>query len=394
MAIKKISGARSFEKAIFFAWGVLFAASTMYMAGFQSCAPAVTKETQESLHSKDFYRGDRKPVSPVKQTEGSPESGATHTLCNCSTPSIASTPSITSTCNSITSDMIFPIMREWGCGHKNMETPRILLPQVGGRDDQLPPFGNQRVVIDVGLGQDAGETFSALEQEFIIFAFEPDGGNMAFVRKKASQHPDKFHFVEVKPGQAPDLSKLPQPPAKGGFVYLFYAALGASISRAGGSGSGNVGGVDTNAAGNIPVVTLDSCIPDWVSSVYLIKIDTQGFELQVLNGAQGLIERVQPRYILYEYSPYLMNMHNYGNVTELLHKLPDMGYMCFDMMGSHLALPRPSWPINTYRDSLYAWRRAEWGFPKKLGQDSIGPWDDIMCANLRQMQSDREPGQR
>jgi len=87
------------------------------------------------------------------------------------------------------------------------------------------------------------------------------------------------------------------------------------------------------------------------------------------------------RYVLFEYSPQLMNEGKLGNHTELLHMLLQLNYMCFDvsdslvlgvssvswisltplalsipfyfpirpkinsqMMGEHLALPRPRHP--------------------------------------------------
>ena len=78
MAVRKIPVRRSFEKAFFFAWGTLFAAVSMYIADSQS------------FYCKHFYHGGRKSLH-VKQAENSPSAQVS---CNCSNPTIMSTPGI------------------------------------------------------------------------------------------------------------------------------------------------------------------------------------------------------------------------------------------------------------------------------------------------------------
>jgi FkbM family methyltransferase len=282
------------------------------------------------------------------------------------------------------SNAILPILRDWGCGHENMEVPKLLVRSLGGRHLENVPIGRSRVVIDVGLGTDSSETLHALREGFVVFSFDPNQANIKHLQ--ANLDPSKYHLVQITPGSPPDLSKLPKPPG-GGYCYIFGAALGETVGAIADTfagGNGNVGMVKTDGAGSLPIVTIDSCIPDWVTEVFFFKIDTQGYELRVLKGAQSIIKRGLARYILYEFSPFLMQTGKLGNHTELLHYLPSLGYMCFDMMGDHLALPRPSSPLSAYYDTLWAWQRSGSGVPH--GPDSIGPWDDIMCANIQRIQ--------
>lgn len=294
-------------------------------------------------------------------------------------------------------DAIFPILREWGCGHENLEVPKVLMPRLGGRSMEPNPVGRNRIVIDVGLGADASETLHAVANGFVVFSFDPDAANIQALRKKIQRRgmQGKFHFVELVPGQAPDFSTFPSPPGNGGFGYVYLAGLGDSVTAADLGGKRNLGQVDTSKKGHTPILTLDASLPPWAQNIFFFKIDTQGYELKVLKGATRIMQSNLARYILFEFSPRLMDDGHLGNHTELLKLLPSLNFTCFDMMGTHLALPRPSSPITAYEHTLLDWKR--WGpgaeFPKRNDGSNvqIGPWDDIMCANWMHMLGDRAP---
>ena len=280
---------------------------------------------------------------------------------------------------------ILPIMREWGCGHDNLEVPRLLVPRLGGRTLERVPIGHDRIVIDIGLGYDAAETLQALSQNFVVFAFDPDPVSVSRLEQTLSRNAsfaNRYTKVKMVPGLAPDLSSLQ--PAKGGHVFIFHAAVGSKTGRASMNGNGNVGSV-VSGRGDTPVVTLDDVMPEWASNIHFLKIDTQGYELNVLEGCTRLLKTNQIRYILFEFSPELMMRSKTGNPLALLGMLPAMGYICFDMMGEHLALPRPSFPLNKYYADLLGWHRYGPGVehPKKV--EGFGPWDDIMCANINRV---------
>lgn len=245
------------------------------------------------------------------------------------------------------------------------------------------PIGKNRVVIDIGLGYDASETLQALAQEFIVFAFDPDQVGISRLEstlKRNSTTADKYTKVQF---DKPILPQLAQP-STAGHVFLFHAAVGSQNGLASMSGNGNVGSV-IGGKGNIHMVTLDTVIPDWAQEIYFLKIDTQGFELNVLNGAIDLLKSARVRYVLFEFSPLLMLKGKTGDPMELLKLLPNMGYTCFDMMGEHLALPRPSSPLSSYYTDLMGWHRYGAGVEHPRSAEGFGPWDDIMCANLAQI---------
>lgn len=77
----------------------------------------------------------------------------------------------------------------------------------------------------------------------------------------------------------------------------------------------------------VEVVTLDSCIGNQV--IDLIKIDVEGFEPEVFNGAKKIIRRCKP-IIVFEFSPILYEDRQCGLSLELLELLDGFGYDIFD----------------------------------------------------------------
>jgi hypothetical protein len=51
---------------------------------------------------------------------------------------------------------VYPLLRDMGCTHKNLETPRLLQMK-----------GDGRIIVDVGLGYDAKETMDAVSNGFM-----------------------------------------------------------------------------------------------------------------------------------------------------------------------------------------------------------------------------------
>ena len=77
------------------------------------------------------------------------------------------------------SNGIHGLLREWQCGHGNMQPPRTIY--AGG-------FGS--IIVDVGLGENAKETMVAVQNGFVVLAFEPMLDNIAKINqtwRKAGQ---------------------------------------------------------------------------------------------------------------------------------------------------------------------------------------------------------------
>jgi hypothetical protein len=114
--------------------------------------------------------------------------------------------------------------------------------------------------------------------------------------------------------------------------------------------------------------------------------DTQGWELKVLNGASELLDRHAFQYIQFEFSPWLMTSHNTGDPTSLLHLLPDKGAVCFDVMGEHNMMPRPSF-LRSYFETLNGGTNGDIMQNDKTQHhtldsykgDNVGPWEDVLC---------------
>ena len=89
------------------------------------------------------------------------------------------------------SNGIHGLLREWQCGHGNMQPPRTIY--AGG-------FGS--IIVDVGLGENAKETMVAVQNGFVVLAFEPMLDNIAKINqtwRKAGQA-SKVQFIRMQRG--------------------------------------------------------------------------------------------------------------------------------------------------------------------------------------------------
>ena len=216
---------------------------------------------------------------------------------------------------------IYPLLREWGCGHHNLQVPKLLLPRDGGAGQW---------VVDIGLGSDASETLAAVRSGFVVFSFEPLLANIQSIRAivAKSSNERKVTFLSatwIVAAARHGLRKGLGGAERGGWTWQAVDALGVKVearswasvsaalsdlvaSRAGNKASGQAiivhaaldatPGVAFMPAGNatsltesigntpgrgnrlrVPKLTLDDALP-WrdigAPSVHFIKIDTQG----------------------------------------------------------------------------------------------------------------------
>jgi hypothetical protein len=286
----------------------------------------------------------------------------------------------------------YPLLRDFQCGHENLETPTILAKGSHGRG---------RFVVDVGLGVDGQETLDAVANGFVVFGFEMVKGSEDGIRKEAAKRglENRLYFVEFvadpQTGRPKPKSPLPKPvrhlgEEEEGYAYIFVAGLSDTSGGIPAFGNANpTAGLSKQSIsldwkpGMTPMLTLEEALPEWVDEIFFVKIDTQGWEAKVINGMKSLLAANRIQYIQYEFSPWLMAKAKSGDAFDLLQTLPSMGAICFDMMGEHNKLTRPSRKLQDYfkvlNDGLNGNKYNASVAQASYKADKIGPWDDILC---------------
>lgn len=131
-------------------------------------------------------------------------------------------------------------------------------------------------------------------------------------------------------------------------IETLHAAVGSSLGSIGFSGAENDcahSQVTPEAETKVPLITLDSLNLD---ACDLIKIDTEGYELEVIKGALATIQKFRPVIILEELSMFRKDnasilYKQYGPDFVNLHRRPrrileDMGYEIYSRQGHDFVL--------------------------------------------------------
>jgi len=311
---------------------------------------------------------------------------------------------------------VFPMLRHMGCTHNNLEVPHLISASPG----------EGRLIVDVGLSYDGQEMMAAVSRGFNVIGFEMLPDNLAELKARYKGAPNViFLSPEWVDGSWRWPASVSAPPPIGangkGTAFILEAGLdeaaGVTTIKAGqgksyGSKLGNVTVGTPGSSGQIPArrrrllrashgklkrtgydaqvkaAKLDDVLPIWAKRVFLLKIDTQGWEYRVLAGARNVLSQGIFSYVQFEFSPWLMKRASAGSPLALASLLPDLGGVCFDMMGrSHSAIRRPSVPLSAYVEHLDSGRHSKAkpelaklsGDPMRHMKDPFGPWDDITC---------------
>ena len=126
---------------------------------------------------------------------------------------------------------------------------------------------------------------------------------------------------------------------------------------------------------NVPIVRLDSEIQE---RVHLLKIDTQGHEIAVVKGAEGIIRKFGIDVIHAEFSPGLMRGH--GTKPEaFLEYMWQLGYTCSYCTAS-FGLQNSELPVASGAQAQpWGWNAFTASFGEVFEIPGHGAWGDLIC---------------
>jgi FkbM family methyltransferase len=267
--------------------------------------------------------------------------------------------------------MIFPLLREIGAGWYNMQATPLL---------QKRAHGSRSLVVDVGL--DAGEEFFlAIENGFEVVGFEPNPVSFSTLAERCTAlNTSSCHVLKDLSSSIPSQS-LPLKRAPGD-SYLIHAAVGAVageldffIDGAGSSFKPNPGASnDKSKWKKVPIVRIDDFIQE---DVYLFKIDTQGFDPFVLQGAAKLFHDYVVRQLIFEVEPLAMSRNNI-TITETMEMVQEYGMMCFiERLGVGANCEFRGDTVAKFEELYFSEKNI-----REEGAMWAPCWEDFVCINI------------
>lgn len=269
--------------------------------------------------------------------------------------------------------------------------------------------GRGRVVIDVGL-HNCEALAEGVANGYVVHGFEPVPEHMANCH--ARLFPGTFFQVPIEwnaSGVRALVERRPKPEfitvngTRLGFAFLYQAALGnesalLNFTVNGGhssvSGSGIIPLHRLRYSQNIivPMLRLDDVIED---DLWLLKLDTQGFESFVLSGARSLFSRFVVAHVFTEFdlkgTHAALKSHHITDEMLALKLLHRYGFVCFDVRNGDdphaapwaLGRDHPN-SVKAYYDALYkhdhlATKQRPMPHWRKYGG---GTADDWACINV------------
>lgn len=183
-----------------------------------------------------------------------------------------------------------------------------------------------QTVVDVGLFDGALLQELAKTTNHNLIGFEPNPGSAENIQRKVDS------ILEAKGARKPGSARVINAGASSEpGTMMLHGLKGNGLSA--GAGSSFAYGDQADAttrdmytSKSVRVTTLDTEIDE---DVYILKVDTQGWEPHVFLGALNLLRRHSVRFIVLEIAPYVLCEAGWNpmQVAELLNCL---GYMCFD----------------------------------------------------------------
>jgi len=172
------------------------------------------------------------------------------------------------------------------------------------------------IIIDVGLAH-GKECFQVARAGRICRGFEADPHYASLLQQRVEDENIINAFV-TKAAVGPKAGQVT-------FVHDGHNQFGVG-GRLGSEAKRN-----DNEVVSVDMVTLDSQFPSSKKEqIFLLKTDTQGFELGVLQGAMNLIEERRVRFILLEMSIFLMP-EKIAEAKQVMQILDAGGFFCVEM---------------------------------------------------------------
>lgn len=176
-------------------------------------------------------------------------------------------------------------------------------------------------LLDVGanVGYTAFVLLRRRKDRFRVYAFEPEPSSFATLRDRFQGH-EGIQLFPMAVG------------SETGSIQLTVNQLHPADHRVVGKAPNGEIGEDSQATVDVPMVTLD----DWRTRTGLsgpiafLKIDVQGYEFEVLKGAEHLIESNPRLSIYFEFDPQMLK--SYGHQpTVILEWLGAKGFSLFEV---------------------------------------------------------------
>ena len=213
-------------------------------------------------------------------------------------------------------------------------TSDLLGPLMSGRFERdhlqalMGLVGPGETVIDVGanIGAISCELALLVGPNGSVFSFEPDPSNYRLLCANLARN----DFEMVRPQRLAVSNRLTTGVLELPLGRGEYASLAPVVHA-------SVRGAERRRE-TVAVSTLDEALGSTIQSCKLIKIDTEGHEWHVLQGADQLLRRQRPLLSL-EIVPELLASHG-ASTTELLDALAALSYSLRDLAGNLLKVDR------------------------------------------------------
>ena len=249
--------------------------------------------------------------------------------------------------------------------------PLLANPSLPQRFRRLP-------VVDVGANDGRDYTLPAARLGHRVYSFEPTPAMYdTVVGRIAHEAPNITHVSKL------DGFELAPP----GSIFL---ERGVAVSNRSGmatfTGSTKGAGTANTLNGvralprtmrkrvtstNVSLTTLSSVLAREEKGIFLLKIDAQGHEYQILQGARAYLQARPVYYVLLEYYPKGLKAGGVDPLMMLRLLTLELGYQCFDVRCNP---KRGHGGARTLEDFVRAY--------PSVAANEFGTWTDLLCTRF------------